>query len=265
MEAKVSTFFIDLDGTVFRGNAIIEGADRAIAELRAARKKVAFVSNRGNMSRAQCLRKLHNMGVEANLHELLLASYMAARFINQYYPGAAVWTLGDDGLREEMRANGVYLCQRPEEADWLVISLHENLTYRDLNAAFQAVRHGARILATNMDRTYPDGDVLAIDVAGMVGAIESASGRRVEVVTGKPSFYMGNAVLDIVGEPPERCAIVGDSLESDIKFGKFHGMHTVLVLSGNAKAEHMEDGPLKPDFVIPSLADLPGLVRDRLM
>lgn len=46
--------------------------------------------------------------------------------------------LGEQGLVDELRLVGVQNANEPKEADWLVISLHETLTYEDLNQAFQA-------------------------------------------------------------------------------------------------------------------------------
>jgi Predicted sugar phosphatases of the HAD superfamily len=252
----IGACLIDLDGTVFQGDRLIRGADRAIAALRASGRKIVFVSNRGNLSRTQGVEKLRKAGIEAEKDELLLASTAAARLLKSHYPNASVWTLGDPGLGEELADHGIRLSAAPETADWLVVSLHETLTYGDLNDAFQAVRHGARIMATNLDRTFPKDGKQAIDVAGMAGAIEAASGRRVEIVVGKPSYYMGEAALAAAGLPGEQCAMIGDSLESDIGLGKAHGMRTVLVMTGSTDTAMLEKAERRPDFVIESLADL---------
>jgi len=257
----IKACLIDLDGTVFQGDRLIPGADRAVAALRASNRRVAFVSNRGNMSRTMCLDKLRRAGVEAELDEIVLASTVAARFLKRHYPDAAVWTLGDPGLAQELADHGVRLSDAPEASDWLVVSLHETLTYDDLNAAFQAVKHGARMLATNLDRTFPKDGKHAIDVAGMAGAIEAASGRRVEVVVGKPTFHMGETALAVAGVPGEQCAMIGDSLESDVGLGRAHGMTTVLVLTGSTDAAALERAEHRPDIVIESLADIVTLLE----
>lgn len=63
-----------------------------------------------------------------------------------------------------------------------MITLCENLTYRELNEAYRAVRHGARIIAIIEDKTFLGDDGDSIVVAGMIGAIVHATCTEVSVV-----------------------------------------------------------------------------------
>lgn len=58
-----SGFLIDIDGTIFRGNELIEGAKEAICMLRKMNKKVVFLSNRGNISRNMCRKNCSKPGL----------------------------------------------------------------------------------------------------------------------------------------------------------------------------------------------------------
>ncbi|MCI3924708.1 HAD-IIA family hydrolase [Paenibacillus sp. TRM 82003] len=253
---KVDGFLIDIDGTVFRGSQPIEGAIETIAWLKRIGKKVALVSNRGNISREMCRARFRQFGLDLHTEDIVLSSSVIASFIHRYYASNLVWTLGDTGLREELLSWGVRQARKPEDADWLIVTLHETITYRDLNDAFRAVRSGARIVATNRDRSFPGEDGECIDVAGMVGAIEAATGKSVELVAGKPSTLMADAALTAVGLPADQCLMIGDSLESDIALGNRHGMLTALVLSGSSTREHTLANPMKPNYIWESLAEL---------
>lgn len=110
-----------------------------------------------------------------------------------------------------MTRHGVLLAKKPEEADFVVITLHDEITYSELNDAFKATSMGARLIATNADKTYPNEDGAAIDVAGFIGAIEAATGRKTELVIGKPSCFMAEAALSYLQTSPASCLIVGDS------------------------------------------------------
>jgi arabinose operon protein AraL len=90
------------------------------------------------------------------------------------------------------------------------------------------VQHGARIIATNADKTFPNENGNVIDVAGMIGAIEATTGRKVEHILGKPSCFMVEAALRYLQVSPPKCLIIGDSIESDIRMGRMHGMKTAL-------------------------------------
>ena len=249
-------FLIDLDGTICRGDRLIDGAAEAIAHLARSGKPFVFVSNRGNMSRAMCREKLANLGLEVPAETLLLASTATAVYLRDTDPDCSVWVLGEQGLKDELAVFGIGLAPEPESADWLVITLHETLTYRDLNQAFRAVRSGARIIATNADRVVPTEEGDCIDVAGMIGAIAYSTGKEPEVVVGKPSSIMASTALRMLGLPPEKCMVIGDSLGSDIGLAHRHGMASVLVLSGLTTREDAARSEYRPDQIWPSIANL---------
>jgi arabinose operon protein AraL len=256
MPERAKGLIIDLDGTVFRGDSFIPGAADAIRRAAASGRRIVYLSNRGNMDRDAVRKKLSDGGIAADREDILLSSSVAATFLSRYYRRIRVWTLGEEGLREELRLAGVPLADKPEEADWLVISLHERVTYEELNDAFKAARSGARILATNADRSFPRQDGAAIDVAGMIGAITSTTGRPVDIVVGKPGWLMAEAALGRLQLEPDECLVIGDSLESDIALGRMFGMKTALVLTGSTSASKAEASRHKPDYIWPSIAEL---------
>ncbi|MBD2847343.1 HAD-IIA family hydrolase [Paenibacillus sp. IB182496] len=253
MREDMKGYIIDLDGTVYTGKTAIDGAAEAIRLLRGHDVPFVFLSNRGNYSARMCREKLAGMGVEVRDEELLLSSTVTARYLQRESPGSSFWALGEQGLVDELQLAGLQAAERPEDAQWLVITLHETVTYRDLNMAFRAVRAGARIIATNADKSFPGDDGDAIDVAGMIGAITHSTGSEVEVVIGKPGRYMAEAALEALGLPPELCMIVGDSVESDITLGRNAGIRTALVLTGSARADRLAELAPQPDEVHASL------------
>lgn len=256
-------FLIDLDGTVFRGNELIDGAREAISTLRNMGKKIVFLSNRGNISRAMCRKKLLGAGIDADISEIVLSSSVTAAFLKRNYRFSKVWVLGEQGLIDELRLAGVQTADQPKEADWLVISLHETLTYEDLNQAFKAAVAGARIIATNKDRYFPNEDGNAIDVAGMIGAIEASAQAKTELVVGKPSWLMVEAACTALGLSAHECMIIGDSIESDIAMGELYGMKSALVLTGSAKPG--ERRLYTPDYVLESIKDVTKLAEEGIL
>lgn len=247
---ETEAFLIDLDGTIFKGNTVINGVKETIEHLHSFDKHVLFLSNRGNISREMCMHKLNDLGIRVAENDIIFSSYVAAQFLKAHYPAKKIWVLGEQGLVDEMEIAGLKLASRPTDADWLVISLHEKVTYEDLNQAFQAVNNGARILATNSDKSYPTEQGNAIDVRGMIGAIEASTDHRVDIVVGKPSHFIVKEALKRLNLPPEKCMIIGDSLESDISMGELFGFSTTLVLSGGTKLKQLESSHHRPDFVI---------------
>ncbi|AGA59295.1 haloacid dehalogenase superfamily enzyme, subfamily IA [Thermobacillus composti KWC4] len=257
-------FILDLDGTVYTGSRPIPGAAEAVAYLRAKGKRIVFLSNRGNISRRMCRERLEAIGIPCEAEDIILTSSVVSRYLAEHEPDARVWVLGEQGLRDELAAHGVRFAARPQEADRLVVTLHETLTYAELNDAFRAVRAGARIIATNADRTFPGEDGEAIDVGGLLAALTHTTGTEVDTVVGKPSPLMAEAALDRLGLPPERCMVIGDSLASDIAMGRRMGLRTALVLTGSATREAAMalDEAERPDWILDSLADIRRLLEE---
>jgi len=256
---KIAGYLLDLDGTVYRGSLLTPGAAVALEVLRRRGRRIAFLSNKPLFSRRTYVEKLRSLGISAGEEEVVTSAAVLARNLAKEAPGAKVFALGEPPLLAELAAAGLTLTDDPDEVEYVVVAFDRTFDYRKLNIAFQALRRGARFYATNPDRTCPVEDGEVPDAAAVIAALEATTGRKVEKVFGKPSRYMVEAALEILGLPPERCAVVGDRLETDIRMAKENGLIGILVLTGVTRPEDLEHSPLKPDYVLPSLAELPAL------
>jgi arabinose operon protein AraL len=249
-------WLFDLDGTVYRGETLIPGAAETIAALRAAGRRVAFLSNKPLHSRADYARTLTGLGIPAAIDDVVNSSVVLSRYLARLDPGAPLFVIGEPSLIGELQAAGFQM-RSDEHVRWVVIAFDRTFDYAKLNTALQAVtRRGARLIATNPDRTCPvDGGEIP-DCAGMIAAVEAVTGHRVEVVVGKPSPIILEDALRILGLPPADCAVVGDRLETDILMGKRQGLGTVLVLSGITRPGDPRIAEMAPDVVLPSIRDV---------
>ena len=248
-------WLFDLDGTIYLGERLIPGADAAIAALRAAGRRVAFLSNKPLQTRAEYAAKLSRLGVPAAPDDVINSSLVLARHLRERDPGAPVFVIGEPPMLEEMRAHGFEV--RPDEhVRWVVIAFDRTFDYAKLNTALQAVKRGARLIATNPDRTCPVEGGEIPDCAGMIAAVEAVTDRRVETIVGKPSPIILEVALAALGVPAADAAIVGDRIETDIVMGRRLGLGTVLVLSGVTRADDPRIAVVAPDHVVGSVRDL---------
>ena len=248
-------WLFDLDGTVYRGEALIEGAAQVIAALRAAGRRVAFLSNKPIQTRDDYAAKLTRLGIPTRSEDVVNSSLVLARHLARTDPGAACFVIGEPPLIDELRAHGLTV---REDADvrWVVIAFDRTFTYAKLNTALQAVKRGARLIATNPDRTCPVADGEIPDCAGMIAAVEAVTGKRVELIVGKPSRLMLEVALEVLGLLASETVIVGDRIETDVTMGKALGLGTVLVLSGVTPPDDPRIKQLKPDHVLASIREL---------
>ena len=248
-------WLFDLDGTIYLGERLIPGADAAVGALRAAGRRVAFLSNKPLQTRAEYAAKLSRLGVPAAPDDVINSSLVLARHLRDRDPGAPVFVIGEPPMLEEMRAHGFEV--RPDEhVRWVVIAFDRTFDYAKLNTALQAVKRGARLIATNPDRTCPVEGGEIPDCAGMIAAVEAVTDRKVETIVGKPSPIILEVALAALGVPAADAAIVGDRIETDIVMGRRLGLGTVLVLSGVTRADDPRIAAVAPDHVVGSVRDL---------
>jgi NagD protein len=251
-------WLFDLDGTVYLGEAVIPGAAETIAALRAAGRRVAFLSNKPLYTRADYAAKLTRLGIPATAADVVNSSLVLARHLRTLDPGAPVFVIGEPPLVGELRAHG-FEVRADADVRWVVIAFDRTFDYAKLDTALQAVRrHRARLIATNPDRTCPVEGGEIPDCAGMIAAVEAVTGERVEAIVGKPSPLTLRVALETVGVEAHDCVIVGDRLETDIAMGKALGLATVLVLTGITRAGDPRIAELRPDRVVPSIRALLG-------
>ena len=249
-------WLFDLDGTIYRGEELIPGADTVIAALRRAGCRVAFLSNKPLFTRADYAAKLTRLGIPTTPTEVVNSSIVLARHLATLDPGAPVFVIGEPPLVGELRAHG-FEVRADHHVRWVVIAFDRTFDYAKLNIALQAVRRaGARLIATNPDRTCPTEDGEIPDCAGMIAAVEAVTGRSVEAIVGKPSPIILDVALAALGVTAAECAMVGDRIETDIVMARQRGLASVLVLSGITTRDDPRIAELAPDLVLPSVEDL---------
>jgi len=248
-------WLFDLDGTVYRGEALIPGAAETIAALRAAGRRVAFLSNKPLDTRAGYAEKLTRLGIPAVADDVINSSLVLARHLRRLDPGAPVFVIGEPPLVAELRAHG-FEVRADARVRWVAIAFDRTFDYAKLCTALQAVRGGARLIATNPDRTCPTEEGEIPDCAGMIAAVEAVTAARVEVIVGKPSPIILEVALERLGLPARECAMVGDRVETDMVMGKRLGLATVLVLSGVTRADDPRIAEIAPDAVLGSVREL---------
>lgn len=259
----------DLDGTIYVGEALLPGAAATLAELRRRGKRALFVSNKPVDSRAVYAAKLTRLGIPATEDDVLTSAYVLAHYLAQHAPDLRTYVLGEANFVAELRSHGLTVVEElaeqselgvihPDGIDAVIVALDRTLSYRKLNTAYQALRRGARYFATNGDDTcpMPGGDVP--DAGATMAALATITGRRPELIAGKPSPLILQAALDRLELPAHRCMMVGDRLETDMRMGHDAGMVATLVLTGVTTRAQAEAQTPPPHLILPDVGALPA-------
>lgn len=268
----IDGIIFDLDGTVYLGEAALPGAVETILGLRRLGKATLFVSNKPVAPRAAYAAKLTRLGVPTDPDDVITSAYVLGHYLAQHEPDLRLYVVGEASLIDELRGHGLAVVDErldqdsqavidPTGIDGVVVALDRTLDYRKLNTAYQALRRGARYFATNADTTcpMPGGDIP--DAGATLSALQHLTGRLPELTAGKPSPHILQTALDKLKLAPERCLMVGDRLETDIRMGYDAGIRTAVVLTGVTTRRDAEVASPLPDYVIETLADLWAVLR----
>jgi NagD protein len=260
MAARPTDFYrgyvFDLDGTVYLGEALLPGAKRTIETLRQAGCRMVFVSNKPVETRQSYADKLTRLGLPTPVEQIVNSTQVTVRELSLRAPRCRVFAIGEQVLLDALREAGFTLSETPGEIDYVIASFDRTFVYRKLQIAFDAIRAGARFVATNGDAYCPVPGGGEPDAACIIAAIEACTKHPVEEIFGKPSPAMMHTAMAIVGTAPHQSIMVGDRLETDILMGRRAGMATALPLTGATSRGDLSDSNVQPDFVLERLDHL---------
>lgn len=241
-------WILDLDGVVWLGSEAIPGAADAVAKLRAAGERVCFVTNNSSQCVGDQEAKLAAFGIPAQ--DDVLTSAMAAALLLQ--PGQTALVCAGPGVDEALERRGVHAI-REGDADAVVVGFHLDFDYGRLKAAHAAVMHGADLIGTNDDTTYPTPDGPIPGGGAILAAVVAACEGHAAIVAGKPYAPMAVLVRELAGNGPH--VVVGDRPSTDGLFAVQLRAPFALLLSGVTKNFDLPVTP-EPTWVSTDLASL---------
>lgn len=251
----------DLDGVLWRGDEPINGSADAIARLRDAGVRVAFLSNNSSQTVGALVEKLAGVGVPADPDDVLTSARAAAELLRRDLdPGARVLACAGPGVVEALDQAGLTPVD-DVPASAVVVGWHRTFDFERLDRASRAIRDGARFVATNLDATYPIPGGLLPGAGAIVAAVATASGSAPEVA-GKPESATVDLVRARLGTDG---LVVGDRPSTDGALADALGWPFALVLSGVTAAIAPPGGeaiPTPPPRYV--VADLALLVPELL-
>jgi phospholysine phosphohistidine inorganic pyrophosphate phosphatase len=251
----VRAVLLDLDGVLYVEDEPVPGAVEAVGRLRDAGLALRFVTNTTSRPRGAILQRL---GFVVADEELLTPAVLAVRLCRQRGHRRVALLVRDD-----VRADFAGLEPADDGADAVIVGdMGDAFDYALLNGAFRRLMDGAELLALQRNRYWMTPDGLSLDVGPFVAALEYASGREA-VVVGKPAPTFFETVLNTLGVPPERAAMVGDDVESDVGGALGAGLAAVLVRTGKFREDALRASGIEPTAIADSVADVPALITGR--
>lgn len=250
----MKTYLIDLDGTMYKGSTILEGAEELLARIKQQQDRYIFLTNnatRTGQQNAEHMKKIGFKGI--NPEDFFTSSMAAARYIAKKSQKRRAYYLGKDGLKEALLQSHFILCD--DKVDFVFVGLDSDATYHMYSNALHHLLAGATLVGTNSDRLLAYDNGFNIGNGSVVAMFEYASGQHSEQI-GKPSKVILDEVLDYAHIGIEDAVLIGDNLETEIKMGVTYGVKTIFVTSGVHRREDIEKLGIYPSEIVETLKDI---------
>jgi HAD superfamily hydrolase (TIGR01450 family) len=254
---EIDAVFLDLDGTIYLGGELIEGALDFLARCDEKGVKRYFLSNNSSRSVKQYVKKLQAFGIPAEEEDVLLSthdllSWLSANNITK------TWLIGTEGMREMLEEKGIET--ESEEPQYVVLGYDTEISYNKISQASIFMHAGVPLVASHPDMVCPSPDGGLPDVGAYLAMLKVTTGVDPEHISGKPNAGMILHKIEALGLDPARCAMVGDRLYTDLAMATRAGCVGVLVLSGEATMDdvnELEEGAeQQPTVIVKSVDEL---------
>ena len=246
---------MDMDGVLTVSWEPIHGAVEVVGLLRAKDIPFRIMTNTTSHTRAALAGELRAAGFDVEPGEVMTAPVATAGYLRERHPGARVFLLGETGVAGDL--DGITLVD-DEPADVVVVGgADEAFTFDSMNRALRMLIEGAAFVAMHRNMSWMTSEGLCLDAGAYVLGLETATGRTA-TVTGKPSAEFFGAGLRALGLPPERVAMIGDDVETDVVAAQRLGMTGVLTRTGKFREGDLARASGVPDLVVDSIAEAPA-------
>jgi NagD protein len=247
------SFIMDMDGVVYFGNNLIDGAKELVDKLKSRGNKYLFLTNNSSLTPLDLSKKLSYLGIEASESDIFTSAMATASFLNRQKKNGTVYVIGDAGLYDALHDVGYNITEF--NPDYVVFGETRTYSLEMIEKACKFINEGARFIATNPDITGPSDFGIVPAVGALTAPIEKATGVKPYYV-GKPNPLMMRSALRRLNSHSETTVIIGDRMDTDILSGLETGMETILVLTGVTKEADVKRYPYQPSRICRSIKDV---------
>lgn len=255
---NVKYYVADLDGTVYLGNELIDGAKEFFDLVKENGKDFYFLTNNSSNNSVVCREKLIKMGFPVPEEKIIVSTHVAINYIKKNYPDKSVYLIGNSRLLYDFEKSGIPLTE--DMPDIVVLGLDDTLNYEKIRKGCNFIIKGAKFIVTHPDIKAPMGDDYMPDAGSMMALFSTCTGVE-PLVMGKPEVYTADYLTELLHCRRDEICFIGDSLAADIALGARHGMKTACVLTGVTTLEIYEKSNIKADVCVDSIKDLCEIFR----
>lgn len=248
-------YFIDLDGTMYKGKAKIPAAPRFINRLRETGQRLLFVTNNSTKSPEDVATNLtDNHDIKTSADEVYTTAMATADYLNQVADSKhrLVYVVGESGLKDALVGAGFIMTET--NPDYVVVGLDYDVTYHKLELAVLNVRSGSTFIGTNADSNLPNERGMVPGAGSLVKLVEYATQTK-PIMIGKPERIIMDMALQCSGLKRDEVVMVGDNYNTDVLAGIGAEIDTLMVYSGLSTKTDVAKQSILPTYQVDTLDD----------
>ncbi|MGB6864081.1 MAG: HAD-IIA family hydrolase [Candidatus Aminicenantaceae bacterium] len=245
--------FMDLDGTIYLGENLIEGAHQFLDYLKVKRIHHYFLSNNSSRSKADYVKKLSRLGIQTDADHILLSTDGVIEFLHDQGI-KEVYVVGTHSMKDMFLEAGIQVAS-PNPV-YVVLGYDTELTYEKLSTSALFLQNNVPLIATHPDLVCPTSKGPIPDVGAMLALYEKATGVKPERIFGKPNPEMITHVFKKHNVGPEDAVMIGDRIYTDMELANRVPCDFILVLSGEAKRSDLQNVSHAPALVVNTIGEI---------
>lgn len=246
-------YLIDLDGTMFNGDEVIDGAIDFIDRLNESGVPYLFLTNNATRQPHEMLAKFDHMGFKTKESRIYTSALAMKTYLEKNYNAPSVYLIGTDSFRETLTSGGRVTLSEAD-VDVVVMGLDTSVTYDKIITACRLIQQGARFLSTNPDMKIKSSYGFSPGNGAFVKLVSEVTGVEPTII-GKPNRYILDGALARLNLKADEVAMIGDNYDTDILTGINGGTATIHVNTGVHLSEEVLKRDLPPTHLINTLFD----------
>ena len=257
-----SAYLFDLDGTLWSGSELYDGATDLIRLLVAHDRRVVVVSNNSVLTGSEVVDELAARGLGSGVRAVTVTD-VAGEFLQAECGACAVRVVGAPALARRCRDHGHQIVDLwdPSAAAALLLGLDASFSYQTLARLAACIERGERLFVTNEDGHHPGAHGVRVPETGALLAALRAVVPCEYRSAGKPGPLLFRRALELAGVASDDALMIGDNPDMDIAGASLQGIDSVWISFGMPYPAEANARPGTTCTSIRDLADALGAVR----
>ena len=222
----MSIIATDLDGTIFKGQTLIDGVKEGLLKIISEGIEIYYTTNNSSQTPSEIKDKLEYL-LQLNIDISKIITPLVI-FQNLYLNNKLnIFIYGSDNLKNYIKNLNINVTSL-EHADLVLIGRKEENNFSEINEIIKNVSLGKNILSLNKDLTFPTEFGEKAGNGAVVKIIEDELSISIPTLGKSGDHYSSYFIQSKITVN----YVIGDRVDTDIIFGKNLNAKTFLVSSG---------------------------------